>query len=63
MTHVLHCPYCPGIESVRQGTTPAGKPRYRYWECLLRRGRTLLLDDTYVSQLPEVTPPLVARAH
>jgi hypothetical protein len=37
MTHVLHCPYGHGTESVRHGTTSAGKQRSRCRQCRLGR--------------------------
>jgi insertion element IS1 protein InsB len=44
MTEVLHCPYCDEIDTVRHGTSPEGKQRYRCWQCLEGRGRTFLLE-------------------
>jgi transposase-like protein len=62
MTQVLHCPYCQGSDSVRHGTTPEGKQRYRCRECLPGRGRTFLLEYTYAGQSPEVKQQIVDMA-
>ena len=48
MTQVLHCPYGQGSAMVRHDTTSEGKQRSRCRECLLGRGRTLLLEYPYV---------------
>ena len=62
ITQVLHCPYCQGIDIVRQGTTLEGKQRYRCRECLLGRGRTFLLEYSYAGQSPEVKQQIVDMA-
>jgi transposase-like protein len=62
ITQVLHCPYCQGSDIVRHGTTPEGKQRYRCRECLLRRGRTFLLEYAYAGQSPEVKQQIVDMA-
>ena len=62
MTQVLHCPYCQGIDIVRQGTTLEGKQRSRCRACLLGRGRTVLLEYTYAGQSPEVNQQIVDMA-
>ena len=62
ITQVLHCPSCQGTDIVRHGTTPEGKQRSRYLECLLWRGRTFLLEYTYAGQSPEVNQQIVDMA-
>jgi len=62
MTQVVHCPSCQGIDIVRHGTTPEGKPRYRCRECFLGRGRTFLLEYAYAGQSPEVKQQIVDMA-
>jgi transposase-like protein len=59
---VLHCPYCPGIDIVKHGLSPAVKQRYRCRACLEGRGRTLLLEYTYAGQSPEVKQQIVEMA-
>jgi len=61
MTHVLHCPYCQGIDLVRHGTTPDGKPRYRCRACP-DRGRTCLLEDADAGHSPDITQHIVEMA-
>jgi transposase-like protein len=62
ITQVLHCPYCPGTDIVRHGTSSEGKQRYRCRACRFGRGRTFLLDYTYVGQSPEVKQQIVDMA-
>jgi len=62
ITQVLHCPYCQKTDIVRHGTTSEGKQRYRCRECRLGRGRTFLLDYTYVGQSPGVKEQIVDMA-
>jgi transposase-like protein len=62
LIHVLHCPYCQGIDMVKHGLSSAGKQRYRCRPCLAGHGRTLLLDYAYAGQAPEVTQQLVDMA-
>jgi transposase-like protein len=62
ITQVLHCPYCQGTDIVRHGTSAEGKQRYRCRECRLGRGRTFLLDYTYIGQSPEVKQQIVDMA-
>src|SRR4029450_6320660 len=62
LIHVLHCPYCQGIDMVKHGLSSAGKQRYRCRPCLAGRGRTLLLDYAYAGQAPEVQQQLVDMA-
>jgi len=59
---VLHCPHCQGIDIVRHGNTRQGKQHYRYRQCREGRGRTFLLDYTYVGQSPEVKEQIVDMA-
>ena len=61
MTHVLHCPSCQGTDSVRHGTPPEGKQRYRCRACP-DRGRTLLLGYAYAGQSPDVKQQMVDMA-
>ena len=51
LTHVLHCPYCQGIDIVKHGLSPEGKQRYRCRACLEGRGRTFLLKYSYAGKL------------
>jgi transposase-like protein len=62
ITQVVHCPYCHGTDIIRHGTSAEGKQRYRCQACRLGRGRTFLLDHTYVGQLPEVKQQIVDMA-
>ena len=62
ITPVRHCPYYQGIDIVRHGTPLEGKQRYRCRECLLGRGRTLLLEYTYAGQPPEGKQQIVDMA-
>jgi transposase-like protein len=59
---VLHCPHCQGTDIVRHGKSSEGKQRYRCRECREGRGRTFLLDYTYVGQSPEVKRQIVDMA-
>ena len=61
ITHVLRCPYCQETDSVRHGTTPDGKQRYRCRACP-ERGRTFLLEYAYAGQSPEVKQQIVDMA-
>ena len=61
MTQVLHCPYCHGTDIVRHGTTPEGKQRYLFRTCP-DRGRTFLLEYTYVGQSSDVKQQIVDMA-
>jgi transposase-like protein len=38
MTHMLHCPYGHGTESIRHGTTSEGQQRSRCRQCRLGHG-------------------------
>src|SRR6266853_3716550 len=62
ITQLLHCPYCQGTDIVRHGASGEGKQRYRCRECRLGRGRTFLLDYTYIGQSPEVKRQIVHMA-
>ncbi len=62
ITQVVHCPYCQGTDIVRHGASAEGKQRYRCRECRLGRGRTFLLDYTYIGQSPEVKRQIVHMA-
>jgi transposase-like protein len=59
---VLHCPYCQSTDIVRHGQSPEGKQRYRCRDCREGRGRTFLLDYSYVGQSPEVKQQIVKMA-
>ena len=59
---VLHGPHCQGIDIVRHGNTPQGKQHYRCRQCREGRGRTFLLDYTYVGQSPAVKEQIVDMA-
>jgi hypothetical protein len=62
ITERLYCPDCQGNDIVRHGTRSEGKRRYRCRECRLGRGRTFLLDYTYVGQSPGVKQQIVDMA-
>ncbi len=62
ITQVLHCPYCQGTDSVRHGTSPEGKQRYRCRECLQGRGRTFLLDYAFAGQSADVKQQIIEMA-
>ena len=59
---VLHCPHCQGTNIVRHGNTRQGKQRYRCRQCREGRGRTFLLDYTYIGQSLEVKEQIVEMA-
>ena len=61
ITQVLHCPYCQGIDLVKNGKTPQGKQRYQCREepC---SGRTFILDYTDPGQSKEVKKQIVDLA-
>ena len=58
---VLHCPHCQGTDIVRHGQIRQGKQRYRCREQCCA-GRSLLLDDAYPGQSPEVKRQIVDMA-
>jgi InsA-like protein len=62
ITQVLHCPYGQGTDIIRHGTSSEGKQRYRCRACRFGRGRTFLLDSTYVGQSPKVKQQIVDMA-
>jgi transposase-like protein len=62
LTHVLHCPYCQGIDIVKHGLSPEGKQRYRCRACLEGRGRTFLLKYSYAGPSPAVKQQIVDMA-
>ena len=53
ITQVLHCPYCQGVDIVKNGKTPQGKHRYQCREqpC---DARTFILDYAYPGQAKKV---------
>lgn len=53
ITQVLHCPYCQGINLVKNGKTPQGKQRYQSREVGCD-GRTFILDYAYPGQSRKV---------
>lgn len=61
ITQVLHCPYCQGIDIVRNGKTPQGKQRY---QCRERTcdGRTFILNYAYPGQSIKVKEQIVDMA-
>ena len=59
---VLHCPYCQGTDGVRHGKSSQGKQRYRCRECREGRGRTFVLDYSYVGQSPAVKEQIIDMA-
>ena len=61
ITQVLHCPYCQGIDLVKNGKTPQGKKRYQCREepC---DGRTFILNYAYPGQSRQVKEQIVGMA-
>ncbi len=50
ITQILHCPYCQGVNIVKNGKTPQQKQRYQCREepCI---GRTFILNYAYRSSV------------
>lgn|SRR4028119_2250911 len=61
ITQVLHCPYCQGIDLVKNGKTPQGKQRYQCREKACD-GRTFILNYTYPGQSKKVKEQIVDMA-
>lgn len=60
-TQVLHCPYCQGVDIVKNGKTPQGKQRYQCREVPCA-GRTFILDYVYLGQSRKVKEQIVDMA-
>jgi len=58
---VLHCPYCQGVDLVKNGKTRQGKQRFmcRAEFC---QGRTFLLNYAYAGQSRQVKEQIVDMA-
>lgn len=61
ITQVLYCPYCQGINIVKNGKTSQGKQRFLCREKLCD-GRTFLLDYAYTGQSSKVKQQVVEMA-
>lgn len=61
ITQVLHCPYCQGINLVKNGKTPQGKQRYQCREVCCD-GRTFILDYAYPGQSRKVKAQIIDLA-
>jgi len=61
ITQVLHCPYCQGIDLVKNGKTGQGKQRYQCQEAACD-GRTFILDYAYPGQSRKVKEQIVDMA-
>lgn len=61
ITQILHCPYCQGVDLVKNGKTPQGEQRYQCREqpC---SGRTFILDYAYPGQSRKVKEQIVEMA-
>ena len=61
ITQVLHCPYCQGIDLVKNGKTPQVKQRYQCREkpC---DGRTFISDYAYPGQSKKIKEQIVDMA-
>ena len=56
ITQVLHCPYCQGIDLVKNGKTPQGKQRYQCREKSNKRGMKnkqflAAMDNEYLTKV------------
>jgi transposase-like protein len=60
ITQVLHCPYCQGIDIVKNGKTPQRKQRYQCREELC--SRTFILDYAYAGQSRRVKEQIIDMA-
>ena len=58
---VLHCPYCQGINLVKNGKTPQVQQRFLCRESL-GDGRTFIIDYAYLGQSQQVKQQIVDRA-
>ena len=61
ITQVIHCPYCQGINLVKNGKTPQGKQRYQCRETVCD-GRTFILSYAYPGQCRKVKQQIVDMA-
>lgn len=61
ITQILHCPYCQGIDIVKNGKTPQGKQRYQCRETACD-GRTFILNYAYPGQSKKVKGQIVDMA-
>jgi len=61
ITQILHCPYCQGVNIVKNGKTPQQKQRYQCREesC---SGRTFILNYAYPGQSRKVKDVIVDMA-
>lgn len=61
ITQTLHCPYCQGVDIVKNGKTPQQKQRYQCREepC---SGRTFILNYAYPGQSRKVKDVIVNMA-
>jgi transposase-like protein len=61
ITQVLHCPYCQGVDVVKNGKTAQGKQRYQCREepC---GSRTFILDYSYSGQSRKVKEQIIDMA-
>ena len=61
ITQTLHCPYCQGVDIVKNGKTPQQKQRYQCREepC---SGRTFILNYAYSGQSRKVKQQIVDMA-
>jgi len=58
---VLYCPYCRGVNIIKNGKTRQGKQRYKCQEATCD-GRTFLLDYAYSGQSRQVKQQIVDMA-
>ena len=61
ITQVLHCPYCQGVDIVKNGKTSQGKQRYQCRETVCD-GRTFILSYAYLGQCRKVKQQIVDMA-
>ena len=61
ITQMLHCPYCQGVDIVRNGKTRHGKQRFMCRENLCD-GRTFILDYAYSGQSRQVKQQIADMA-
>lgn len=61
IVQVLHCPYCQGVNLVKNGKTPQGKQRFLCRESLCD-GRTFIRDYAYSGQSQQVKQQIVDMA-
>ena len=61
ITQLLHCPYCQGVDIVKNGKTPQRKQRYQCREQACE-GRTFILDYAYPGQSRKVKQQIIDMA-